>query len=231
MPTLYDILGVAPQATEREIIAAYRRLAREYHPDMNIALPPGQRVDVEERFKEIANAQEILTNPEKKAAYDAGLFCGSRLDPHSPTGQKKKEAFKEGRGKRAGWGKRGWSPEPTWRAGWGPGGWDNTTMPDESPVAAEQEAASKKDGSKDNLLLEELTPSLPEEMGFTKIESLIPDDVHVSWDMNLRLSKRFEVHSYTQRRGERARIFQDAKYRKLSHTMLGMTLKKGICVS
>ncbi|WWO98958.1 MAG: molecular chaperone DnaJ [Candidatus Dasytiphilus stammeri] len=61
----YQILGVSKSADEREIKKAYKRLAMKYHPDRN----PGNK-QAESKFKEIKKAYEILTDPEKKAAYD-----------------------------------------------------------------------------------------------------------------------------------------------------------------
>jgi molecular chaperone DnaJ len=61
---LYEILGVPRDATQEEVKRAYRRLAREYHPDVS------QSHDAEDRFKEIAAAYEILSDPEKRAQYD-----------------------------------------------------------------------------------------------------------------------------------------------------------------
>ncbi|MER3457484.1 MAG: molecular chaperone DnaJ, partial [Chloroflexota bacterium] len=61
----YKILGVDRNATEKEIKKAYRRLARQYHPDMNPNDP-----QAEERFKEINEAYEVLSDPEKRAKYD-----------------------------------------------------------------------------------------------------------------------------------------------------------------
>jgi len=61
----YDILGVPRNATEKEIKQAYRRLARKYHPDVN----PGNK-QAEEKFKEISEAYEVLSDKEKRAKYD-----------------------------------------------------------------------------------------------------------------------------------------------------------------
>ena len=60
----YQALGVPRTATQDEIKQAYRKLARKYHPDVS-KLP-----DAEARFKEINEAQEVLKDPEKRAAYD-----------------------------------------------------------------------------------------------------------------------------------------------------------------
>lgn len=61
----YKILGVEKNADEKEIKKAYRKLARQYHPDMN----PGDKA-AEARFKEINEAHEVLSDPEKRRKYD-----------------------------------------------------------------------------------------------------------------------------------------------------------------
>lgn len=61
----YKILGVDRNATQKEIKAAYRKLAREYHPDVNPDDPTAQ-----ERFKEINEAYQVLGDPEKRKKYD-----------------------------------------------------------------------------------------------------------------------------------------------------------------
>ncbi|MBM4429693.1 MAG: J domain-containing protein, partial [Chloroflexi bacterium] len=61
----YKILGVDKTASEKDIKKAYRRLARQYHPDVN----PGDK-QAEARFKDINEANEVLSDPEKRRKYD-----------------------------------------------------------------------------------------------------------------------------------------------------------------
>src|SRR5215831_20914357 len=61
----YATLGVAKTATEKEIKQAYRKLARKHHPDVN----PGNK-GAEDKFKEVAAAYEVLSDKEKRKAYD-----------------------------------------------------------------------------------------------------------------------------------------------------------------
>lgn len=62
----YETLGVSKSATEAEIKKAYKRLAMKYHPDKN----QDNKAEAEAKFKEVKEAYEILTDPQKKAAYD-----------------------------------------------------------------------------------------------------------------------------------------------------------------
>ena len=64
----YTTLGVARTASADEIKRAYRKLAKEWHPDRH---PPHKRKDVEDKFKAIAEAHEVLSDPEKRKRFDA----------------------------------------------------------------------------------------------------------------------------------------------------------------
>jgi molecular chaperone DnaJ len=68
---LYELLGVPRDASADDIKRAYRRLAREYHPDVN------PDPSVQDRFKEITAAYEILSDPEKRQRYDLGVDGGA----------------------------------------------------------------------------------------------------------------------------------------------------------
>ena len=68
MPDLYEILGLGSGATQEQVKAAFHRLAKASHPDVN-----AEDATAEKRFKEINRAYEILSNPGSRAAYDLGL--------------------------------------------------------------------------------------------------------------------------------------------------------------
>jgi curved DNA-binding protein len=94
----YQVLGIAKNASEKEIKQAFRKLARKHHPDVN----PGDR-GAEQKFKEINEAHEVLSDPEKRRKYDQlganwkqyeqyargpspGGFGGFRVDFEGPGG-------------------------------------------------------------------------------------------------------------------------------------------------
>ena len=74
----YEVLGIDKSASDADIKKAYRKMAKKYHPDIN--KEPG----AEEKFKEINEAYEVLSDANKKAAYDAYGFAG--VDPNSGFG-------------------------------------------------------------------------------------------------------------------------------------------------
>ncbi|EAX47519.1 chaperone protein DnaJ [Thermosinus carboxydivorans Nor1] len=76
----YEVLGVPRTATEEEIKKAFRKLARKYHPDVNRDNPK----EAEEKFKEINEAYEVLSDPERRAQYDQ--FGHAAFDPGQGAG-------------------------------------------------------------------------------------------------------------------------------------------------
>ncbi len=79
---LYAVLGVDRKATPDEVKKAYRKLARQFHPDRN----PGD-AQAEERFKEIQHAYDVLGDPDKRKQYDRGglgAFAGANGTPGGP---------------------------------------------------------------------------------------------------------------------------------------------------
>src|SRR3954454_21172781 len=74
----YEVLGVSREANETELKKAFRRLARELHPDVNL------EPDAEERFKEAAEAYEVLSDAERRRTYDAYGHEGLRSGGFDP---------------------------------------------------------------------------------------------------------------------------------------------------
>lgn len=71
----YEVLGIGKNATDAEIKSAYRKLAKKYHPDLN----PGNK-EAEEKFKEVNEANDVLSDPQKRQRYDQFGFAG--VDPN-----------------------------------------------------------------------------------------------------------------------------------------------------
>src|ERR1700752_3673236 len=96
---LYETLGVARTATEKEIRKAYRELARKYHPDRN----PGNK-EAEERFKEASYASEVLLNQDKRKIYDEFGEMGLREGFNAEAFRRYQQNDAGGRGGFAGFG-------------------------------------------------------------------------------------------------------------------------------
>ena len=75
----YEILGINKDASEAEIKSAFRKAAKQYHPDLH----PGD-AEAEKKFKEINEAYEVLSDPQKKAQYDQ--FGHAAFDPTQAQG-------------------------------------------------------------------------------------------------------------------------------------------------
>src|SRR3954449_2983480 len=87
----YGALGVKKTATAEEIRKAFRKMARKYHPDVN----PGDK-KAEEKFKEISEANDVLSDPKKRKIYDQVGFYSDNIDPATA------EAYARGGGSGAG---------------------------------------------------------------------------------------------------------------------------------
>ena len=118
--SLYETLGVAKNASADEIKKAYRKLARQHHPDAN----PDDH-EAEERFKEVQNAYDVLSDPEKRKQYDAYGSTNGRPGPGGGFNWNASEGFDFGNlgdlgdilGGMFGGGVRGGRPEPRGQRG------------------------------------------------------------------------------------------------------------------
>lgn len=77
----YEVLGVTSKSTQAEIKAAYYKLSKQYHPDVN-----QDSTDAEKKFRKITEAYEVLGNLKMRKMYDRGLFPGGRFDDSSDAG-------------------------------------------------------------------------------------------------------------------------------------------------
>ena len=84
----YEVLGVSKEASADEIKKAYRKKAMQYHPDRN----PGNK-EAEEKFKEAAEAYDVLSNPDKKARYDQFGHAGMGSDASDFSGMNFNDIF------------------------------------------------------------------------------------------------------------------------------------------
>ena len=72
----YEVLGVAKTATEQEIKAAYKKMAIKFHPDRQAGKSDAEKKEAEAKFKEAAEAYDVLHDPQKRQRYDQFGFAG-----------------------------------------------------------------------------------------------------------------------------------------------------------
>ena len=83
----YEVLGVSRTASQEEIKKTYRRMARQYHPDLN----PGDKA-AEAKFKDIVEAYETLSNPELRKKYDE-KSSGETVEKPSQKNRKRRQMY------------------------------------------------------------------------------------------------------------------------------------------
>lgn len=199
----YKVLGVERSASTEEIQKAYRRLARKYHPDINKA------ADAEEKFKEINEANEVLSDPEKRKRYDllgADWHAGQEFRP-PPGWEQMFEQFSS-RGRRAGRGNQsaqfsfgnlggfsdffsalfgGEEPEPARPSSWGSAR-PRTQPPQEADLTISLEEAVK--GASKQIALETIEQSAGSrpQKKTKKYKVKIPSGVSEGSTIRLRLA-------------------------------------------
>jgi len=82
----YKILGVQRDCTEEDVKKAYRKAALKWHPDRHSSKGEAERAQAERMFKDVAEAYEVLTDPQKKRRYDAGVDIEDLDNPHAGHG-------------------------------------------------------------------------------------------------------------------------------------------------
>src|ERR1700694_860419 len=87
----YGLLGVKKNATADDIRKAFRKLARKYHPDVN----PNDKKS-EEKFKEISEANDVLSDPKKRKIYDQLGFYSDNIDPAAAEAYARGDGFGAG---------------------------------------------------------------------------------------------------------------------------------------
>lgn len=117
----YEVLGVGKDVKEEELKKAYKKMAVKYHPDRHAGKSDEERKEAEERFKEGAEAYDVLSDPEKRAVYDRygeeGLKA-SGVPPPEPQQQQDQQHFQPGGGGARGTGYTGGPSGPSPGAGY-----------------------------------------------------------------------------------------------------------------
>jgi len=96
----YQILNIAKTASTDEIKKAFRRLARQYHPDLHSG---GKKVEMEKKFKELNEAHEVLSDPDKRKKYDQ---YGSNFDQAEAFERARRQSGPQGYGRQSGFGRQ-----------------------------------------------------------------------------------------------------------------------------
>ena len=82
----YEVLGVSKNATDAELKSAYKKMAIKYHPDRQVGKSDEEKKAAEEKFKEAAEAYDVLRDPQKRQQYDQYGFNGPQFSGASGFG-------------------------------------------------------------------------------------------------------------------------------------------------